>query len=345
MPVAVLNYHSWCMDLDLLTKDIRHLRKCRWEIVSLAKLVDLHKGIASSSAKYVHITNDDVTKTNEAFAAILDEQDCPATFFLPTGLVPENRLTYYRELDHEGSIAIEDHSLYHRRVFTGSRLIEFYHEASVSVDLAKLIRQYSHKAALESVPEDQPLMGLEHLNLKKGAPILEFESELAAPRFWPDPRVSDFCVEAAKSLDSLDPKEIDLRITQPMIAKGLADEDRGVVRVMGRHESSSEFEDRVRRYLEEGKRNFVKIFERDPVAFCYPFSDYSNTVDLALQHLGYLLQFGLGSSFWNEKRHFVPRIPITDHTPRPLNMERLCGQGLGSRSRAAWKAIFRDAHT
>ena len=148
MKLAVLCYHSWNIETESVAKDLQQLKTEGWTALTLQELLEVSKGRYPKGGKFFHVTNDDVSITDENFAKVLQDLNVPATFFVPTGLIPQDRVDFYKKLDRGGLIVVEDHSLYHRKMFSGPKLIGFYSENAKST-------------------------GLDHLQLQRGMPILE----------------------------------------------------------------------------------------------------------------------------------------------------------------------------
>ncbi|MFZ1546880.1 MAG: hypothetical protein WAT12_07230, partial [Candidatus Nitrotoga sp.] len=225
---------------------------------------------------------------------ILLELNVPATFFVPTGLIPQDLVDFYKELDQGDLIAIEDHSLYHRKMFSGPKLIGFY-------------------------SSNEESMALDHMKLQNGMPVLESTSELAGPLFKIDQRINDFSLENSMKVDWTDKTAIFNQIVEPLISLGFAKLKRGGIYLSGTYETDEEFKMRIHNLLESGKANFVNIFGRSPTAYCYPFYQHTTFLEKSLLNLGYQLQFGGGNIFWYGKTALVFSFSIDRITKRPIN--------------------------
>lgn len=298
MNVSVLCYHAWHMNLTTLASDIRQLRKDGWTPLSLADLVRLYnqKKSRMSKGRYFHVTNDDESGSNEECAKILSAEKCPATFFLPVGLIAPERLEFYNKLERSGLIAVEDHSLMHRKAFLGPRLVEFYTGAVKS-------------------------HGLERYDFHPGMPIVESGSEIGAPIFKVDEEVNAFCKEEAKSSNPKTDHLFQHRLATSLVSRGLASRLGKRIYVRGRFEAPSEFEDRIHDYLSSGRNAFNRAFGRMPVAFCFPFYQFNPKAMKILLRLGYKLAFGGEERQWQMRSAFVPRHSVDDTTPRPLRFK------------------------
>src|SRR5258706_12650403 len=104
MKTAVLCYHSWNMNVESLDEHLAQLLNDGWKPLSLTDLLDIRQGSVLGEKKAFHVTNDDVSEADKTFADILRKFNCPATFFVQTGLIPQSRLESYQKLDREGLI-------------------------------------------------------------------------------------------------------------------------------------------------------------------------------------------------------------------------------------------------
>lgn len=232
--------------------------------------------------------------TDVNFAKVMQDFNVPATFFVPTGLMPQGLIGFYKELDQGGLITIEDHSLFHRKMFSGPKLIGFY----------------SDKA--ESMAQD-------HLELQNGMPVLESTSELIGQLFKIDQRINDFCLENSWNVDWANETEILRNIVKPLISLGFAKSKRDGVYFSGAYEPDEKYKMRIRNMLTSGKTRFVNILGRNPMAYCYPFYQHTNFLEKNLLNLGYQLQLGGGNIYWNGKTPLVFRFSIDRITKRPIN--------------------------
>lgn len=294
MTVAVLCYHSWNIETELVANDLQQLLTEGWTALTLGEMLQVKKGWRPKGERFFHVTNDDVSVTDENFAKVMQELNVPATFFVPTGLIPQNRLGFYKELDQGGLIAIEDHSLYHRKIFSGPKLMGFYSDRV-------------------------EFMALDHLKLQNGMPVLESASELIGPLFKLDQNINDFCLEHSRNVDWANETEILDGIVEPLISLGFAKRKKGGIYLSGTYETDEEFKTRIRNTLVSGKTSFVNIFGRSPTAYCYPFYQHTTFLEKSLLNLGYQLQFGGGNIYWNGKTPLVFRFSIDRITKRPIN--------------------------
>ena len=314
MKTAVLCYHSWNLELRFLAEDIEGLRKNGWKDISLAELVTLKKRRGLSGKKFFHITNDDAAPADGSFSDCLQSLACPATFFVPSGNLLPDRVDFYRRLDQGGLVTIEDHSLHHRKMFLGPKFVEFFSEKARST-------------------------GLEPLRLERGMPIVEFGSELAGPLFHVDEKVNAFCKVKSNGVDLSDVESTLRDLIRPLISLGLARKRAGRIYVLGHFESRVAYRRRIEEYLKEGRRRFEAIFERVPLAFCYPIYQFSAETERCLGALGYELRFAGMNRLWNGRSALVPRISVGTASPRPLDLDAMSRRPLRQRAGDALMAV------
>ena len=303
--IAILCYHSWNTETGFLRRDIEDLRNQGWIPLSLKELIAIKEGTTPRGNNFFHITNDDVSPEDEKFSDLLQQLNCPATFFVVSGQILHDREGFYKDLDGKGLISIEDHSLNHWKNFIGPKLIEFQSDFSKST-------------------------GLEPLRLQKGMPITEFASELAFPIFSIDSRINAFCVEWGKNLDWSQPQAFS-QMADQLVAKGLAKRQGPFIYLKGVYESRSDYAKRVRQQVLAGRNKFEEIFERKPSVFCCPLFNTSGSLERVVHQLGYKLQFGGGQRYWGGHSEIVPRVPINNTSQRPLDLDKLCRVPLATR--------------
>src|SRR5439155_13983981 len=109
--VAVLSYHGWEIDPELLAADVKTLRGTGWHDASLAGLESLLTGGTTSRDRYFHVTIDDGAEGDLECAASLQVLSCPATLFVSLEAMTERARLVHHELAKSDDVVVEDHSL------------------------------------------------------------------------------------------------------------------------------------------------------------------------------------------------------------------------------------------
>lgn len=295
--VAVLSYHGWEIDPERLVDDVRSLRSRGWRDLSLDQLMRLSPRAVAAS-KYFHVTLDDGSERDAECVAALARESCPATLMLSLDIMSAEARRVCLALAGP-DVAVEDHSLRHARVFRTRHVIGFWSPAAPAV----------------SAPE--------RLGLHEGDPICSYAGELTGRAFVPDARAIALCRTraAANGLPSGDARwHNDLAST--LETAGLAFRRVGRLCVAGTYETRSAFVDRVAAYLADGRRRFTEAAGRAPAAFAHPWWEPSPTADRILQSLGYRATFS-GRGVWDGRSTMaVPRVFVSNATPRPLDPYR-----------------------
>ncbi len=295
--IAVLSYHGWEIDPERLADDVRALRSHGWRDVSLDELLAISPRTATTS-KYFHVTIDDGSERDADCIAALAGESCPATLMLSLDIMSAAARRICLGLAGP-DVAVADHSLRHARVFRTRHVIGFWSPA----------------APLVSAPE--------RFGLHEGDPICSYAGELTGRAFVPDPRAVAICREraAANGLPSGDERwRHDL--ASSLEAAGLAFRRVGRLCVAGAYETRSAFVARLDAYLAEGRRRFAEAAGRPPMAFAHPWWEPSPTADRILHALGYRATFS-GRGLWDGRSTMaVPRVFVSNATPRPLDPYR-----------------------
>jgi hypothetical protein len=314
--LAVLSYHGWEIDPDRLAGDVASLRGSGWRDCSLAGVEAIVRGDHQREGNYFHVTLDDGAAEDAACVDALTRVSCPATLFISLDAMTEAARAGYRMIlsraDAAG-IAIGDHSLRHNRVFNSRHVVGFHSDA----------------APLMTSPE--------RLGLQAGDPVCTYGGELARPRFVPDARAKERCQAAARDSSQVPGSaEWTERLAAALLSDDLAFTRIGRLCLRGDYESREAFRRRIGPYLLEGRDRLAAFTGRAPVAFAHPWWEPSPTADRALISLGYRLTFS-GHGLWDgEGECAVPRLFVSNDTPRPLVPERA---GSIARARASWAAV------
>jgi hypothetical protein len=111
---------------------------------------------------------------------------------------------------------------------------------------------------------------------------------------------------------------------------------RGRIYIVGTLESREEFERRVQREIEEGRRQFERLLGHSPTIFAYPWWQASRFADRAHEKAGYLLTFaGTGRLQGKEMSPYsIPRIVMDPNTPRPVRLD-----AMPVRARRDWTGV------
>src|ERR1017187_6318187 len=96
--VAVLSYHGWEIDPQLVIQDVRHLRDDGWHEISLEELHRILSGQTQYRHPVFHVTSDDGTRADADFVAALRLLSCPATFFVCLHRMDRDADVFFREL-------------------------------------------------------------------------------------------------------------------------------------------------------------------------------------------------------------------------------------------------------
>jgi peptidoglycan/xylan/chitin deacetylase (PgdA/CDA1 family) len=108
--------------------------------------------------------------------------------------------------------------------------------------------------------------------------------------------------------------------------------------VRGQYETGGQFRARIAAYLREGRDRLAALTGRSPMAFAHPWWQASPDGDRCLMSLGYRLTFS-GHGLWRPDQAFaIPRVFVSNETPRPLLPERVAA----ARTRSPRMARVRD---
>jgi hypothetical protein len=293
--IAVLSYHGWEISPEYLAADVIALRAAGWRDVSLDELPALLD--RGGSHRYFHVTLDDGAAGDLACVDALRTVSCAATLFVPLeAMTPKDRVAC-ESLRSASDVAIEDHSLLHRRTFHYRHVIGFH------------------------CSERPFLTSPERLGLRIGDPVCTFGGELVRPRFIPDEGATRICREHAATLSaaSRGGDEWHAALAAALIANGLASWRLARLCLAGIYEEEDEFNGRIADYLRTGFERLRAFTGRAPKAFAHPWWQPSPVADRVLRELGYALTFS-GRGLCRERRRLaIPRLPVTNRTPRPLD--------------------------
>ncbi len=298
--IAILSYHGWEIDAQLLVDDVRHLRDEGWRDISLE---DLHR-VLSGQTQYrqpiFHVTSDDGTTADADFVAALRLLSCPATFFVCLQRMGGDADVFFRQLARSSDYQIGDHTLRHDRVFRSRHVVGFYHGAN----------------PLVSSPE--------RLGLKTGAPICAYGPELCSPSFTPADGAIEVCREAARCLQDTEPgHQWTTALSAALVKSGFGFYRLGRLCVQGAYEGRPAWEQRIRTYLSQGREALLQFTCKEPIAFAYPWWEPSNFAEHCVRAFQYKLTFS-GRGLCKVLRPFcIPRLSINSATPRPLDLAKL----------------------
>ena len=294
--VAVLSYHGWEIDPDRLAGDVVALRERGWRELSLAELEAALTTGQPRSARSFHVTIDDGAEGDLQCVAALRRLSCPATLFVSLDVMTDAARQIHRELAASPDIAVEDHSLAHNRIFHYRHIVGFHSEA----------------APLVTSPE--------RLGLRDGDPVCTYGGELARPAFAVDARARELCRAAARTTRApAGTDEWRAEMTASLVASGLGFFRLGRLCVTGTYETRAAFRARVSSYLEKGHSRVSAFLGKPPIAFAHPWWEPSATADESLRVLGYRLAFA-GRGLCQQRATFnIPRIFVSNATPRPFD--------------------------
>jgi hypothetical protein len=298
--IAILSYHGWEIDAQLVVDDVRHLREEGWRDISLEELEKVLSGQIRYRQPLFHVTSDDGTAADADFVAGLRLLSCPATFFVSLQRMDNDAYVFFRQLAQSGDYHIGDHSLRHDRVFQSRHVVGFYHT----------------RKPLVSSPE--------RLGLKTGAPVCGYGPELCFPGFTPRDGAVEACYEAARYLPDEDPgDEWNKSLSAALVNSGFGFYRLGRLCVRGEYEARSTWEQRTSAYLSQGREALFQFTSREPLAFAYPWWESSNLAEHCLHELQYKVTFSGRGLCQVLRPSCVPRLPINSTTARPLDLERL----------------------
>jgi hypothetical protein len=316
--IAVLSYHGWEIDPERLIDDVTTLRANGWRDCSLADLDAIASHRRACDRDYFHVTLDDGAEQDRACVEALRQVSCAATLFISLETMSAAACLAYRDLvrgaDAAG-IAIGDHSLRHNRTFQTRHVIGFH----------------AGEAPLMTSPE--------RLGLEPGDPVCTYGGELARPRFTPDSGARERCRELVTSIAAAPgTAEWTGALAAALIDARLGFRRLGRLCVRGDYETREQFRTRIAPYLCEGRDRLAALTGRPPVAFAHPWWQPSPAADRCLRSLGYRLTFS-GHGLWHPEQGFaIPRVFISNETPRPLLPERVAA----ARTSSPWAGRVRD---
>jgi hypothetical protein len=294
--IAILSYHGWEIDPERLAGDVRQLRADGWRDVALQDLAPILHG-RSAAGRLFHVTIDDGAVADSDCVAALRLVGSSASLFLPLGAMTDAEVAVHRTLVGRTDVAVEDHSLRHSRAF-----------------------HYRHVVAFHNA--DHPLMSSpERLGLQPGDPVCTYGGELVRPRFFPDVRAVAACRETVETMRAgADPRpESFTALANVLVERRLASWRFGKLCVAGAYETRSAFAARLSAYLQEGFERLRDFTGRTPRAFAHPWWQASAAADRCLRDLGYSLTFSGRGLCRGSQQFAIPRLPVNNSTPRPLN--------------------------
>jgi hypothetical protein len=320
--VAVLSYHGWEIDPELLAADVKALRARGWRDVSLVGLESALGDPTTSRGRCFHVTIDDGAEGDLECVAALQALSCPATLFVSLDAMSERARAVHRELAQSSDVAVEDHSLRHNRTFHYRHIVGFH----------------SNESPLVTSPE--------RLGLMVGDPVCTYGGELGAPAFTPDQGARDVCCQAAAvSAERPGTAAWTRSIAERLLKSGFGFRRLGRLCIAGAYESRRVYSHRLSAYLTEGRERLSQLLGRPPVAFAHPWWESSVTADQQLRALGYRMTFA-GRGLCRQRSPMeIPRLFVNNKTPRPIDPQALAGTPESAALRWARevgrKAVFR----
>jgi hypothetical protein len=320
--IAVLSYHGWEIDPDLLAADVKALRTAGWHDVSLGGLEAAFTDGTSVPSRRFHVTIDDGAEGDLECVVALKALSCPATLFVSLDAMTDGARAVHRELAKSSDVAIEDHSLRHNRTFHYRHIVGFH----------------SAESPLVTSPE--------RLGLMVGDPVCNYGGELAAPTFTPDQGAREVCCQAAAvSAERPGTAGWTRSIAERLLKSGFGFRRLGRLCVAGTYESRSTYSHRLSAYLTEGRERLTQWLGRPPVGFAHPWWEPSVTADEQLRALGYRLTFAGRGLCRQRSPMAIPRLFVSNKTPRPIDPQALAGTTESAARRWARevgrKAVFR----
>jgi hypothetical protein len=302
--IAVLSYHGWEIDPDHLSADVKALRAAGWRDLSLAGLEAALTGgrEVPSSDRYFHVTIDDGAEQDLECVTALQALSCAVTLFAPLEAMTDRARDIYRKLATAPHVAIGDHSLRHNRTFHYRHIVGFH-------------------------AQESPLMtSPDRLGLQLGDPVCTYGAELAAPAFTPDPSAQKVCRQAAfVSPDRPGSVEWSRSIAERLLKSGLGFRRLGRLCIAGGYESPRAFRQRLSAYLTEGRERLSAFLGCPPIAFAHPWCEPSVQADEELRALGYRLTFARRGLCHQRLPTAIPRLFVSNETPRPVDPVALAG--------------------
>lgn len=304
--LAVLSYHSWEVGVPTLREDVRALRAAGWTTVSASDALAFVRRERVQPRRCVLVTTDDGHVEDEEWASALHALECPAVTFVCSGLVPPDRLAFYRRMAAGEEFAVEDHGFRHAQHISSSRVVGYAHERT-------------------------PARARDGVTLAPGEPLLPTGSEVATRRFDPDPEAIELLVSAGASATAAEIRGDRWRraVEDELVRRRLAVRRLGGLFLRGRFESREQYEARVTEYLRGGRAKFESAFGRAPQLYAYTWWAGNETTDEVLRTLGYAGSLrGTGEMQLPDGRTFaIPRIPIAPATSRPLDLDGIASRG------------------
>lgn len=305
--VAVLSYHGWEIDPDRLAEDVRTLRARGWRELSLEGVKKALTRRGASSGRYFHVTIDDGAEGDRECVSALGRLSCPVTLFLSLETMSAAAQSLHREFASCSDVALEDHSLRHDRSF-----------------------HYRHVIGFHS--DEQPLMtSPDRLGLQAGDPVCTYGGELVRRRFVPNSGASEVCQLAARSISARpSSREWTAALTMRLVESGLGSFRLGRLCVAGTYESKQAFSERLSTYLRDGRDRLAALTGRPPTAFAHPWWEPSPIADDCLRKLGYDVTFAGRGLCRRRGTLEIPRLFVSNTTPRPIDPETLAAADLRS---------------
>jgi peptidoglycan/xylan/chitin deacetylase (PgdA/CDA1 family) len=293
--VAVLSYHGWEIDPELLAGDVRALRAQGWTAVSLDDL----KGVVTGNrrtGRHFHMTIDDGAERDRDCVNALRALSCPVTLFVSLDIMSPAARIVYSDLMSQAGVAVEDHSLRHERAF-----------------------HYRHVIGFHS--DERPLMtSPERMGLVAGDPVCAYGGELARRRFLPDPRALESCRSAAADVGGQPgTAQWTKALTDRLVESGFGYRRLGRLCIAGVYETHQAFSGRISTYLSEGRRRLTSFTGRAPTAFAHPWWEPSPPADARLTDLGYELTFAGRGLCRRRGALGIPRLFVSNATVRPID--------------------------
>jgi hypothetical protein len=163
----------------------------------------------------------------------------------------------------------------------------------------------------------------ERLGLLEGDPICSYGGELTGRAFVPDAGAVAICrARAAANGLAAGSDRWQADLSSALEDAGLAFRRMGRLCVAGAYETRSAFVGRLTNYLADGRRRFADASGAAPIVFAHPWWEPSAAADRVLQSLGYAATFS-GRGVWDGRsRIAIPRVFVSNATPRPLDPAR-----------------------
>lgn len=293
-PIFVLLYHPSEERFEATFRDhLKWLKQNGYQTIHLEALVDYLEGCETFlPPKPILLTFDDGTIENyEIVYPMLEEFGYTGISFVLTNpsFTHFSKKSWWREVDQSGILDIENHSHSHGLIWTGPQIFDFFSGED---------------------PESYYL--IRAVDWRLGAPIYEYDYELISPRYFPDRRVANLCVNYVAQNGGQD---FFMREGWKEELLQVVEDFRSHHKDRGSYETEVQRNLRIRTEVYRSKKIIEMTIGRGKQVefFAYPWGAYDEELILQLKSYGYWGAFTTdwGGNFAGDDPFKIKRLVIT----------------------------------